>query len=574
MTNRLRSRTGRNFALLAIVSLLLVLFPAWVLTVQATVRRVPEDYPTIQQAVDAAGPGDTIEVSAGVYYENVLVEKSLTFSGENKYNTIVDGNGTGHVFWLMSSNVTISGFTVRNGDYCAIEADMSDGHFITDNIFSNNPYGIYLYQTNSGSTVLGNTFYDNSMFGIKLAYSSYNNISNNYISHSTYGIKLDDTSDYNSIADNTILETSNGIDVGYSSNNNIDQNEVSSKIIGIYSLYSDYINIRNNTLSECAYGIRLFGTSNNTVLGNTMSQKNGYGIYLAYASSNTVDSNLASNNYWGIATYDSDSNTIIQNTFSYNTHGIYLTFSSTGNTIALNNIIKNEMQRHQDSTSGGNIWYKKISGKNYGNYWSDYEGQDTNGDGVGDIPTPHQAVDYYPLMQPWSTVHDVATLSVAPSNNIVHQGEVVNITVVVRNEGTVSETFNVTAKYFNRIIGTKTVTNLTRYASTILVFSWNTAGVPTGFNYEIRAEASTVAGETDIADNIFVDGTIAVEEPHVLGDVNGDGVVDASDLFDFSKAYGSSLGDTNWNPYCDFNGDDKVDFSDLIDLKKNYGETA
>jgi len=540
---------------------------------QATIRRVPEDYPTIQQAVNAASPGDTIEVSAGVYYEHVLVEKPLTFTGQDKHTTIVDGNGTGDVFWLTQSEVMISGFTIRNGDYCGVKADMFGGHFITDNIFSNNFYGVYLFQTDSGSTIVGNTFQSNSMFGIKASGSSNNDISNNYISDSTYGIKLDNTCDDNSIVGNTVSETSHGIYISYSLNNDIDQNNVSSRTTGIYSLYSDYVNIQNNILSECAYGIELYGTSNNLVLSNTIVQ-NSYGIYLVYASSTTVDSNLASNNDWGIATYDSDGNNIIQNTLSYNTYGFYLTSYSTGNTIALNSIIENGMQRHQDSTSGANTWYKKITGKNYGNYWSDYGGEDTNGDGVGETKTPHQAVDYYPLMEPWIIANDVAVLSVTPSSNTVYQGQVVNITVVVRNEGTTNETFNVTAKYFNLIIETKTVTNLAQSESTTLVFSWDTTDVPTGFNYEIRAEASTVAGETDVADNTFADGTITVEKPRIPGDVNGDGIVDASDLFDLSKAYGSEFGDLDWNPECDFNGDNKVDDSDLFELIENYGETT
>ncbi|NIU11963.1 MAG: hypothetical protein GWN81_24650, partial [Phycisphaerae bacterium] len=394
----MRSRIGRNFALLAVVSLLLVLFQARVPTSQTTVHKVPEDYSTIQQAVDAASPGDTIEVSADVYYENVYVEKSLTFKGQNKHNTIVDGNGTGHAFWLTQSNVIISGFTIRNGDYCGIRAEGAGGHFITDNIIMNNPYGVYVSYTANGSTIVGNTFHSNSIFGIKVYSSSNNNISNNHMSHSTYGVKLDETSEYNSIAGNTISEVSHGIYIGYSSNNNIDQNNImSSKINGIYSLYSDFTNIRNNTFSECAYGIQLYGTSNNVVLGNTMVQ-NGYGVYLVYANSNTVDSNLASNNDWAIAMYDSDSNNVIQNTASYNTYGIHITTYSTENTIALNNIIKNEMQKHQDLISGGNIWNKAISGKNYGNYWTDYEGQDTNEDGVGDTLIPHLGVDNYPLI--------------------------------------------------------------------------------------------------------------------------------------------------------------------------------
>jgi hypothetical protein len=49
--------------------------------------------------------------------------------------------------------------------------------------------------------------------------------------------------------------------------------------------------------------------------------------------------------------------------------------------------------------------------------------------------------------------------------------------------------------------------------------------------------------------------------------------IDCSDLFDLGKAYGSKLGDPNWNLDCDFNWDSKVDASDLFDVSKNYERT-
>jgi len=101
-------------------------------------------------------------------------------------------------------------------------------------------------------------------------------------------------------------------------------------------------------------------------------------------------------------------------------------------------------------------------------------------------------------------------------------------------------------------------------------FSWNTSSTTIG-TYTLSAETSVVAGETNTDDNTYIDGTVHVK---ILGDVNGDGNVDASDLFDLSKAYGSKLGDPNWNPDCDFNRNNKVDASDLIDLSKNYGESS
>ncbi len=60
----------------------------------------------------------------------------------------------------------------------------------------------------------------------------------------------------------------------------------------------------------------------------------------------------------------------------------------------------------------------------------------------------------------------------------------------------------------------------------------------------------------------------------IAGDVNGDGVVDAADLYELSTAYGSELGEPNWNPNCDINGDGRVDALDMFTLCKNFGKAA
>jgi len=63
----------------------------------------------------------------------------------------------------------------------------------------------------------------------------------------------------------------------------------------------------------------------------------------------------------------------------------------------------------------------------------------------------------------------------------------------------------------------------------------------------------------------------------ILGDVNGDGTVNSSDLVDLSEAYGSTAGpppSLNWNPNCDFDWNGKVDALDLFNLGKNYGKSV
>ena len=57
-------------------------------------------------------------------------------------------------------------------------------------------------------------------------------------------------------------------------------------------------------------------------------------------------------------------------------------------------------------------------------------------------------------------------------------------------------------------------------------------------------------------------------------DINGDGIVDLSDLQALLAAYGSQPGDGNWNPNADFNGDDSVDLSDLQQLLSDYGTSC
>jgi len=108
-------------------------------------------------------------------------------------------------------------------------------------------------------------------------------------------------------------------------------------------------------------------------------------------------------------------------------------------------------------------------------------------------------------------VHDVAVVSVVPSATEVYVGQVLNVSVVVRNNGNIAETFNVTLYYGSDAIETQTVTDLEPGSETTLIFSWDTTDVTPNVSYSLKAETSAVDGETDTTDNTYIYGTVKVK---------------------------------------------------------------
>jgi KaiC/GvpD/RAD55 family RecA-like ATPase len=111
--------------------------------------------------------------------------------------------------------------------------------------------------------------------------------------------------------------------------------------------------------------------------------------------------------------------------------------------------------------------------------------------------------------------HDVSIVSVMPSATNVDIGQVVNITVIVKNEGNATETFNVTLYCDNNIIGTQRVTDLASNANQTLIFIWDTTDATPDISYTMKAEAEVLLGETDIDDNEFIGDTVAVKSRFV-----------------------------------------------------------
>lgn len=103
--------------------------------------------------------------------------------------------------------------------------------------------------------------------------------------------------------------------------------------------------------------------------------------------------------------------------------------------------------------------------------------------------------------------HDIAVTSVTCSPTDVKVGESVSISVTVANYGDFLETFSVTTYYDNVPIETQSSISLGAKADKDLVFTYAFVGEGV---YTIKAEASVVDGETDVANNVYVNGDVNV----------------------------------------------------------------
>jgi parallel beta-helix repeat protein len=95
--------------------------------VMATIIEVPNDFTTIQEAIDSSSDGDTVLVATGTYYggidfggHQITLASNYILTGDEQAidETILDGEGTQIVITIMSPQSTgssVIGFTIQNG---------------------------------------------------------------------------------------------------------------------------------------------------------------------------------------------------------------------------------------------------------------------------------------------------------------------------------------------------------------------------------------------------------------------------------------------------------------------------
>ena len=310
---------------------------------------VPNDYPKIQEAIDAANVGDHIYVYSGTYTESLVVDKSLVIVGERTESTIIDGNGTGTVIKVIAEGVVITGFTIRNSGSSLAPLNagiwLSANANITRNLIAGNAIGIYV--NSIGSNIVKNNV-TNNRHGISLYFSS------------------EVTVEANNVTSNEI-----GISLAGSSNNIISNNNIAAHTDG--------------------HGITLSSNShNNTLVGNNLIG-NAHGMSISDSSDNLITRNIiAKNTILGIELAGSTNNTLYHNDFVNNQKHVVVNQPNTWD---------------NGYPSGGNYWhnYKSVD------YKSGPNQDQPNSDGIWDDPyiINENNLDRYPSVDPYGDISNL-----------------------------------------------------------------------------------------------------------------------------------------------------------------------
>jgi len=285
-------------------------------------------YPTIQAAINSGYTldGHVIYVTAGTYYENVVVNKSVALIGEDRKTTIIDGGNLGTAVtikegygWFVTSNVSgvnVTGFTIRNGDAPSQEDDyilFDFGDLIRVDYPSDLGAGILVDASNC--SIVGNDIIDNC-YGVCLRLSGNVTLSDNNIAGNGVNLMIDGDS---------LSHFINYIDTS---------NTVNGKTV--HYLVNEKNLIMDSSFSDVGF-IALVNCTNMTVQ-NLSLDNNGQGILLANTTNSTVTGNSITNNQEGIRMFSSSNNVFRNNNINDNVYKLWIQ-NGTANDVDTSNTV-------------------------------------------------------------------------------------------------------------------------------------------------------------------------------------------------------------------------------------------
>lgn len=350
--------------------------------------RVSSDM-SLQASIDNAQDGDVLLIQPGHYTGNFTVNKSITLRGDAPSNQdiIIDGNGKNDAIRIKVAHVTIDNLHFINwGDNltnqnAAIYIEKQASHpVIKNNLLKGRGMGIYLDKSHHGKILNNKIQGDNSMRsadrgnGVHMVMVKDVEVRGNEVWHTRDGLYII-TSNENQLVDNYLHDLRYGVHYMYSYTNVVSDNLTLNTRVGYALMQSKFLTITNNqALNSNDHGLLLNFITKSTIKNNFIS-----GV------KQQRDPGVAGADGKALFVYNSLFNDISNNWFAKSQIGIHLTAGSEDNKIVGNSFVNNPIQ------------VKYVSNRDQdwdGNYWSNYLGWDSNGDGVGDVTfEPNDGVD-------------------------------------------------------------------------------------------------------------------------------------------------------------------------------------
>lgn len=429
--------------------------------VQAKVVYVPDNYSTIQEAIEAVSSGDTIVVREGIYTENVEVNKNLVIQSEKGADsTIIEAaDSDNHVFEIKAAQVEINGFTTkgalgdkRAGIYLKSGADYGR---IINNICRDNYGGIGL--ASNYNQIENNNCQSNSKAGIGLASSFGNKITRNTCSKNEYGIGISEsTCALTEVINQAGVTNSRGI---LDLTRQFRDKNLKREYVDLYYQYSP--DLKRILMEEPDLAIEAFSliTRYQPAIKHLLDQEDEKEMEMAQKEIGEIVlfikrlENKISEEKLTIGMERSNEMVRLLEGFKEEIslsrgknfsqmfqNSPYFAPAETKllrardnqaqfNFIYLNSFIDNTHNAYSDYPDTLNAWnspekiaylYKETLYENYlGNYWDDYSGLDEDGDGIGDSSySVNSEKDNYPLMESFEN-YEIRTSLTPPSAIVI-----------------------------------------------------------------------------------------------------------------------------------------------------------